>query len=446
MVHHRAQDAARDRSAGRRAVCPTTGRPAGRHLHVVILSSWMRFPHGRAATSRVRLMARALGEAGTVVRVLVMQASERPPVVENTEVRGTWHGIDFEYCAGTTIRHRSFAMRRLVELRGWSRGAFRLIQLRSRGQLDVVYLWPTAQPDSLRRLFTGLLRLLGVPVVVELNEQPGSLQDVGWHLSRRGSPLAGYAGAVSISRFLSEWTIRETARRRRPCALIEVPILVDIDEIRPGSSSAGDPVVLFAGAPDYDETIRFILEALQIVWRSQPRTRLVVTGANPAEPAARWLRDVVDDGGLDERVEIAGYLSRGDLLERYATADALLIPLFNDTRSQARFPTKLGEYLASGRPVVSSRVGEVGRFLEDGVTAYLAAPDEVAAFAGRICAVLDDPVSAAIVGAAGRRRARECFDYANYGESLRHWFAAVAAGRRPVDLNEQGDGLGRSVP
>jgi len=58
--------------------------------------------------------------------------------------------------------------------------------------------------------------------------------------------------------------------------------------------------------------------------------------------------------------------------------------LFDDERSIARFPTKIGEYLAAARPVVTSSIGEVARYLEDATTAYLAAPGDAPAFGRKI--------------------------------------------------------------
>ena len=40
-------------------------------------------------------------------------------------------------------------------------------------------------------------------------------------------------------------------------------------------------------------------------------------------------------------------------------------------QAQGGFPTKLGEYLATGRPVVVTKVGEIPDYLEDGVNAFL---------------------------------------------------------------------------
>ena len=65
--------------------------------------------------------------------VICLQPVDRPPVVENVETSGDWHGVTFEYTSGTTVRHSSFAMRRVFEVRGWVNGALRLVRLRRAG-------------------------------------------------------------------------------------------------------------------------------------------------------------------------------------------------------------------------------------------------------------------------------------------------------------------------
>jgi glycosyltransferase involved in cell wall biosynthesis len=365
-------------------------------LDVVVLGEWLPFPHGMAVTHRVRLMARALQEAGASVRVLCLQAVDRPPHVENTVVRGTYEGVPFEYAAGTTVRHRSFAMRRLIATWGWAHGAVRLVQLRREGHLDVVYLWFWDPHPSVRKfLYLALLRLLGVPVVSELNEQPWPLREDATLIDRGVSPLIGLSGYVSISEFLTRWAHGEAGRRGRSLKVIEVPIVVDVNEQPPTDYPSGEPVVVFAGSPVYDETIRFILTAMEYVWRAVPQCRLVVTGANPSDPAASWLVAEATRLGADSRVFFPGYLSRPELLRLYERAHALLIPLFDDVRSKARFPTKIGEYLAAARPIVTTAVGEIPRYFEDQVNASVCAPGDPALYGAKIVALLNDPDLAA---------------------------------------------------
>ncbi len=187
-----------------------------------------------------------------------------------------------------------------------------------------------------------------------------------------------------------------------------MPILVDVNEQRPGDYPTGEPLVVFAGSPDYKTTIRFIFAAMQEVWRVHPECRIAVTGAvvgRPAEPTGCGRR--MRQTGLDARVDLVGYLSRPELLELYERAHALLIPLFDDQQSRARFPTKIGEYLAAARPVVTNAVGEIPRYFTDGVDAVVCPPGDPIAFGRAIADLLSDPARAALIGRRGRVSRRD---------------------------------------
>ena len=177
----------------------SAGQQDGR-LQVLILGDYLPYPNGMAIVSRARLVARALHDAGVAVRVLNLQPVDRLPRVENTVVRGVHLGIPFEYACGTTVRHESFVVRRLIAAWGWVNGALRLVQLRRQGLLDLVLLWFWTPRPALRLLFfVTLLRLLRVPVVREVNESPWSQREDATLVERLWSPLAGTAGAMTIS-------------------------------------------------------------------------------------------------------------------------------------------------------------------------------------------------------------------------------------------------------
>ena len=166
------------------------------------------------------------------------------------------------------------------------------------------------------------------------------------------------------------------------------------------------------------------------VWIRRPDCRLVVTGMQPSR-ASNVVSQLEMEAHLhDGSITLAGYLPRAELLSLYSKASALLIPLSDDAASQARFPTKLGEYLASGRPVVSNPVGELGRSVRDGETAFLSPAGDVTAYAARILDVLDDTVSAQAVGQAGKRLAEEKFDYRLQGPLLSAFLEDIAT--RPI--------------
>jgi starch synthase len=68
-------------------------------------------------------------------------------------------------------------------------------------------------------------------------------------------------------------------------------------------------------------------------------------------------------------------------------------------------PLAVLEAMAAGLPVVATAVGGMADIVDDGVTGFLVPPDDPAALADALEAVLGDPALAAAMGAAGRRAA-----------------------------------------
>ena len=272
-----------------------------------------------------------------------------------------------------------------------------------------------------------ILGALRIPVAVQLNEQPSDITWLPGALSKPLSHLDNVDGALAISSSLSRWAQREADRIGRRVRIIEVPVVVDAHESpltrredQPSSS------FVYSASQVYSHDRRFLLRAMTHVWRSRPDASLVVLGTELDE-LARLARSEGLEGAVgDGRVIARGYVTRAELLTHYRQAAALLVPLHDDAVSRARFPTKIGEYLASGRPVVTTQIGEIGRFLRDGETAFIAETPDVEAFAAKMVEALEDPGRAARIGAAGRRVAEERLQYDLYAERLRDFFRRLA--------------------
>jgi glycosyltransferase involved in cell wall biosynthesis len=121
---------------------------------------------------------------------------------------------------------------------------------------------------------------------------------------------------------------------------------------------------------------------------------------------------------LAERVDFTGQVVREDLVGLLSSARVLVLPRPAGAFSQAGLPTKVGEYLASARPVVVTANGDIGLYLRDGVDAYLVPPDDLAAFGERLRYVLGHPDEATEVGRRGRQAAQMHFDPVVHGRRI----------------------------
>jgi glycosyltransferase involved in cell wall biosynthesis len=123
-------------------------------------------------------------------------------------------------------------------------------------------------------------------------------------------------------------------------------------------------VVLYAGSLSHLAGVPLLLQAFQRL--ADARFCLWIIGGGEQEP------EVCHAAATDTRIRYFCKLSRSELLATYAAADVLVNP--HSTLLQTSryvFPSKLLEYLASGRPVITT------------------ATPEIAADYGDLCTVLD---------------------------------------------------------
>lgn len=389
--------------------------------HVVLVRRGVGFPNGMATADRIRRIGGALAAAGASVTLLTVGTTEQPGRVVNTSVRGHFEGIDYEYTSGRTARAGSFWARRLIDLWGHGVAAWRILTLdKSSAQPSLFIGYDLSGPRLLYYLVTATAKLRGIPVYIEVNERPWSMmEEKTWFSSL--SPLLGTDGAIVISDLLADWARKETAHRRRGYKILQIPILASGEEFKDITPGSVKNYVVFSGAIAYASTMRFIIEAMEKVWVVSPDCKLTLTGYRESHPEWKGLVEWTAARGVLQNVTLLGYLDRKDLLQLYSEAKALLIPLFDDVQSTARFPTKIGEYLYSSRPIVITPVADVGRYFKDGETAYVSGGLSAEAYGATVLRAVSDE-GASTVGQNGKRIAAENFDPALYRKLLVEFF------------------------
>ena len=140
-----------------------------------------------------------------------------------------------------------------------------------------------------------------------------------------------------------------------------------------------------------------------------------IKGYHIAHEACRILRETRSDfelvvtfdpaGQIDDFTRSVGWCSLTELPRHYRAADICLVP----TIAQDSLSRTSVEAMASGIPVVASRIGGLPYTVTDGVTGLLCEPSDPVDLARQIARLLDDQQLRRQMGFAGRKRFEQDF-------------------------------------
>jgi glycosyltransferase involved in cell wall biosynthesis len=165
-----------------------------------------------------------------------------------------------------------------------------------------------------------------------------------------------------------------------------------------------------------------VLQAVaELVDRGRDVTATIV-GDGPEAEGLRRLRHAL---GLDRRVALPGALGQPDLPEQFASADAFLMPSFDEG-----VPVVLMEAMACGLPVVATRIAGVPELIDDGVSGLLVTPGRVDELANAVERLFGDADLRAALAKAGRAAVEERFDTATEALALGAHFRAPSRSER----------------
>lgn len=137
--------------------------------------------------------------------------------------------------------------------------------------------------------------------------------------------------------------------------------------------------------------------------------KLYVVGKFLLPDEEAYDKQLAESLGINERVVFSGPIPSTDIPQMLKNADCLILARPESKQAKYGFPTKLGEYLLTGNPVVVTAVGEIPLYLKDRKDAYIPKPGDVDDIASCIYEALTS-VSARSIGMSGCNVAKENFN------------------------------------
>ena len=215
-----------------------------------------------------------------------------------------------------------------------------------------------------------------------------------------------------------------TTERAREALLLEgaaaerirvAPPGIDVERFAPARTAAppadGRHLIVSIGRLVWEKGHQDLLRALALLRRrGRDDVRALIVGVGPEE---RRLRGVIADLGLEDRVELRGWVPNDDLPGVYASASCLVLASLPTPFWEEQFGMVLAEAMAAHVPVLAAASGAIPEVLGESGTLFAA---------GDWAGLADALAAGPLAGAPGTRRAPE-------PERLERFSAAAAAVR-----------------
>ncbi len=261
--------------------------------------------------------------------------------------------------------------------------------------------------------------LMKTPLVSEwtdLHGTGGSLNNRPTHVQKLIRPYEDYTEKKSkliaeklvvISKGLKHRAIQLGISKSR---IVLIPGGADVDNVFPSQKkearkTIGLPldkkIIAYTASTHYDRNL--FLRSINIILKERKDVILVTTGAMLRHRDRQALNQ-------SERIIELGFLPYEKYAKFLPSVDVFLFPYTNRSLNTGRWPNKIGDYMAAGRPVVSNPTGDIRDLFEKHQIGLLAdeRPEDMAQ---KVIRILSNEQLAFKLGQNSRKTAENYYDW-----------------------------------
>lgn len=354
----------------------------------ILFVVWNFYPN-TAYTNHTKATVRGMCESGCVVDVL----SIKPLVTkENMCIRGQFTGRSWLATAFGTL---------------WDF----LVLAASIKKYDVVYC--ACSDLRVIKISQKIARQNHIPIIHERTEFP----DIFYSNDKKGEKaLSKYLSRVAlfdkvfvISNPIRDYFISNGVASDK---LVIYPMIVDPGRFKGlEKRNVGYRYMAYCGnLSNSKDGVADLIESFGLS-TSKKTHKLMLIGAKPSDAEMSIYNDIIAKYNIHDCVIFRGQVERDEMPQLLLDADVLLLCRPDNRQALGGFPTKLGEYLSTGNPVLVTRVGDIDKYIIDGKNGFLSEPGNVVRFSNKMNEIVDNYSLAKKVGECGRELVMDAFNY-----------------------------------
>jgi len=366
-------------------------------MSVIIFGDLFTFPEGYAATNRAYMYAKGFSE-NSIRASVVCFSSEYLKVSD-----GIIDEIPYYHPFGQEKRSNSFVIRRWQNLMKYYRTYVLFKKIHKEDKIVAVNSWTNL---LLTHTFAWFLcKIFKARLIPEISEHPLRYYQQGFfkkkigvlkfHIETRLSD-----GFFCISRYLVNFYKQQGVNTKK---LFLVPSIIDPSRFskvseRPFSHS----YIGYFGSLTFErDNVDLLINAFEKFARLHPDIHLVL-GGFCTDAQKKQISNLISKLDIDTKVTLLDRLTKDEITKYVAHASILVMVRTKGLESDASFPSKLTEFLATGKPVISVNVGEIPDYLSDGVNVFLTEPGNAQELTNKLIYIANDYAVAERVSKQGK--------------------------------------------
>ena len=170
-------------------------------------------------------------------------------------------------------------------------------------------------------------------------------------------------------------------------------------------SSSQNQIFSLCGNASFKGGITLVRTLAQLKKNGNDQLRLRLAGVNPDSSVGIYIREILNQEGLEGQVDLLGRLDPDQIIAEMKAARVFILPSHMDNS-----PNSLAEAMILGMPCIASDAGGVPSMLRDEIDGLLYPHTEIPALAERIEQLMSDPSLASSLGKSAREIAWERHD------------------------------------
>jgi glycosyltransferase involved in cell wall biosynthesis len=168
--------------------------------------------------------------------------------------------------------------------------------------------------------------------------------------------------------------------------------------------------------------VKILLDSFAMILKLHPDARLVLVGDGTTRLD---MEAHAKDLGITQSVQFTGLLPHADVPKYIAAADIAVVPYPSLKDTIWLSPLKLFEYMASGKAIVASGVGQLLEVVQDGINSLLVPPGDTSEMAKALNQLIEDDDLRLRLGQRARKDAIAKHSWDQYIANLEDLFATV---------------------